>query len=186
MLSQFRKYFQLALEYLLIFLMLVLTLIVVIAVIYRKAHASLSWYDEVASVMLAWLTYYGSALAALNRDHIGFNGLINAMKPAIRIPVLIFGEVLIIGFFILLAWVGIDVLKILEGDALTSLTWVPTRLTQSVIPIGAVLFIIAESLSIPDLLRKARSAEGIAEHVAVEIPKGDPDVFGAIKEGVNQ
>jgi TRAP-type C4-dicarboxylate transport system permease small subunit len=182
LLSQFRKYFQLALEYILIFLMLVLTLIVVIAVIYRKAHASLSWYDEVASVMLAWLTYYGSALAAINREHIGFNGIINAMKPTIRVPVIIFGEVLIIGFFVLLAWVGIDVLKILEGDALTSLTWVPTRLTQSVIPIGAVLFIIAEFLSIPDLLRKAKSAGGIDAHDGVEIPNEASDVFGAIKE----
>lgn len=186
MLSQFRRYYQLALEYILIFLMVVLTLIVVIAVIYRKAHASLSWYDEVASVLLAWLTYYGSALAAINREHIGFNGIINAMKPALRVPVIIFGEVLIIGFFVVLAWVGIDVLKILGGDALTSLTWVPTRLTQSVIPIGAVLFIIAESLSIPDLLKKAKSADGIAEHDAVEIPKEDTDVFDAIKEGVDQ
>ena len=186
MLAGFRKYYQLALEYILIFLMVVLTLIVVIAVIYRKAHASLSWYDEVASVLLAWLTYYGSALAAINREHIGFNGIINAMKPKLRFPVIILGEVLIIGFFALLAWVGVDVLRILGGDALTSLTWVPTRLTQSVIPIGAVLFIIAEVLSLPDLLKKARSAEGLAEHDAVEIPKQAPDIFDAIQKGVNK
>ena len=146
--------------------MIILALIVVVAVIYRKAGASLSWYDEVASVLLAWLTYYGSALAAINRDHIGFNGIINAMRPSLRIPILIFGEVLIIGFFVLLAWVGIDVLKILGDYSLTSLTWVPTRLTQSVIPIGAVLFIIAELLSLPGLFQITKSAEGLAEHGA--------------------
>lgn len=166
MYQRFRKYFNLMLEWIVIALMIILALIVVVAVIYRKAGASLSWYDEVASVLLAWLTYYGSALAAINRDHIGFNGIINAMRPSLRIPILIFGEVLIIGFFVLLAWVGIDVLKILGDYSLTSLTWVPTRLTQSVIPIGAVLFIIAEIMSLPSLFQMAKSEEGLAEHGA--------------------
>jgi len=153
------------LEWIVIALMIILALIVVVAVIYRKAGASLSWYDEVASVLLAWLTYYGSALAAISRDHIGFNGIINAMRPSLRIPVLIVGEILIIGFFVLLAWVGIDVLKVLGDYSLTSLTWVPTRLTQSVIPIGAVLFIIAELMSLPVLFQMAKTADGLAEHV---------------------
>jgi len=157
-------------QHIVIFLMVILTVIVVVAVIYRKAGASLSWYDEVASVLLAWLTYYGAALAALTRGHIGFSGLLNAMKPALRIPFLILGEVCIFGFFILLAVVGIDVLTVLGGDSLTSLPWVPTRLTQSVIPIGAVLFIIGEALSLPDVWRQARSPGGVAAHDHVDIP----------------
>ena len=32
--------------------------------VYRKAGASLTWYDEIASILLAWVTYYGAALAA--------------------------------------------------------------------------------------------------------------------------
>ncbi len=81
-------------EYIVIFLMITLSVLVIVAVIYRKSGMSLSWYDEVASVLLAWLTYYASALAALSRGHIGFNGLLNAMKPSLRIPVLIFGEII--------------------------------------------------------------------------------------------
>lgn len=158
------------LEFIVIFLMVVLTLIVVIAVIYRKAGASLSWYDEVASILLAWLTYYGAALAALHSGHIGFNGLLNAMKPKLRIPFMIVGEVFIFSFFILLALMGIHVLDILKGDYLTSLTWVPTRLTQSVMPIGAVLFIIAEALRLPDVWRQVKSTKGIAGHDDVELP----------------
>ena len=158
------------LEFIVIFLMMVLTLIVVVAVIYRKAGASLSWYDEVASILLAWLTYYGAALAALSGGHIGFNGLLNAMQPKLRIFLVIIGEACIFGFFILLALVGINVLQILEGDYLTSLTWVPTRLTQSVIPIGAVLFIIAEALRLPDVWQQIKSAKGLAGHDDVELP----------------
>ena len=67
----------------------------------------------------------------------------------------------------MLAWVGVDVLIILEGDNLVSLPQVPTRLTQSVIPIGAVLFIIAEILGLPELLRKTMKSDGFTHH---EIP----------------
>ena len=173
MISRFRKGFNLFLEYLVITLMIALTMIVVVAVIYRKAGASLSWYDEVASVLLAWLTYYGAALAALHRGHIGFNGLVNAMQPSLRLPVIIIAEAFVFGFFALLAWVGVNVLQILEGDALTSLPQVPTRLTQSVIPIGAVLFIIAESLSLPDVWRQAKSPRDLAAHADIPIPDTD-------------
>ncbi len=177
-----RKIFHTVLEYIVISLMVILTAIVVIAVVYRKAGASLSWYDEVASVLLAWLTYYGAALAALKRGHIGFSGLLNAMKPGLRIPFLILGEMFIFGFFILMGVVGINVLQVLEGDSLTSLPWVPTRLTQSVIPIGAALFIVGEALSLPDVWNQARSSGGIAAHDHVEIP---PEGVDSMVEGVN-
>jgi hypothetical protein len=35
-------------------------------------------------------------------------------------------------------------------------------LTQSVIPIGAVLFIIAEALGIPEVIREAKKPDGFA------------------------
>jgi len=165
--SRIQKGFQRLLEAIVIVLMVTLTGIVLVAVLYRKMGASLSWYDEIASVLLAWLTYYGAALAALHRGHIGFSGLIKAMKPVVRIPFIIISEACILGFFTLLAWVGVDVLIILEGDSLVSLPQVPTRLTQSVIPIGAVLFIIAEALGLPELLRKAKRPDGFSQH---EIP----------------
>ncbi len=168
-----RNLFRRVMEFIVITLMILLTAIVVIAVIYRKAGASLSWYDEIASVLLAWLTYYGAALAALTRGHIGFNGLLNAVSPKLRLMFIIIGETFIFGFFILLALVGINVLQILEGDSLTSLTWVPTRLTQSVIPIGAILFIIGEALSLPNVWKQAKSDKGIAAHDDVEWPLED-------------
>jgi len=160
--AKLRKGFERLMETIVILLMVILTVIVLVAVIYRKAGASLSWYDEVASVLLAWLTYYGAALAAIHREHIGFAGLIKALKPAVRIPFIAISEVCILGFFALLAWVGFEVLVILKGDSLISLPQVPTRLTQSVIPIGAILFIIAELLGIPELIKKARNPYGFA------------------------
>lgn len=164
MYGRLRKGFQRLLEAIVIILMTSLTVIVLVAIAYRKGGASLSWYDEIASILLAWLTYYGAALAAMHRGHIGFSGLIKAMKPGMRIPFIIFSEICILGFFALLAWVGVDVLIILEGDSLVSLPQVPTRLTQSVIPIGAVLFFLAEAMGIPQVLREAGKPDGFSNH----------------------
>lgn len=145
--------FQRILEWVTIVLMIVLTIVVLIAVIYRIAGNSLSWYDEVASVLLSWITYYGAALAALKRRHIGFDGVMLALPIPMRQFGVIVGEILVIGFFILLAWAGFVILEVLEGDTLVSLTWMPVQVTQSVIPIGAVLFIVAELLSLPSYWR---------------------------------
>ena len=68
-------------------------------------------------------------------------------------PVVVAGEAVVIAFFLVAGWAGWRVLVILEGSAMVSLPWVPTRLTQSVIPVGSVLFVIAQLLSLPEMLR---------------------------------
>lgn len=150
-----RSVFERLLEAITVLLIISLAAVVVLGVIYRWAGESLSWYDEVASVQLAWLTYYGASLAALKRAHIGVPGLIAAVQPLFRVPLVILAEFIIIGFFLMLAWYGYLVLVILEGDALISLPWVGTQFTQSVIPIGAILFVIAEILNLPQIWREA-------------------------------
>jgi TRAP-type C4-dicarboxylate transport system permease small subunit len=155
------------LETVVIALILSLTAVVVIAVIYRKAGASLSWYDEVASVLLAWVTYYGAALAALKRQHIGFDGLVLSVAPALRLAFMVVAEACVFGFFILLAWTGMIVLDVLEGDTLVSLPQVSVQITQSVMPIGAALFVICEALSLPDHWRRVRA--GLPQEVPPEL-----------------
>lgn len=151
------------LEWVTILLMVALTTIVIVGVIYRLMGQSFSWYDEVAAIGLAWVTYYGAALAALKRRHIGFDSVLLAMPQGFRMAGAIFGELVVLGFFILLAWAGMTVLIVLEGDTLDALTWVPVQFTQSVIPIGAALFIIAQLLSMPDYLRAVRDGVSL-EH----------------------
>ena len=155
------------LEWFLILLMVALTTIVVVAVVYRKLDASLSWYDEVASVLLAWITYYGGALAVLRRKQIGFDGVLLALPVRARMIAAWVAEIVFLAFFALLAWAGWTVVQVLEGMTLVSLTWLPVQLTQSVIPIGAVLFIVCELLSLPEYLRMIRSGVS-AEHAEIE------------------
>ena len=67
------------------------------------------------------------------------------------------GDALVLFFFAMGSWFGLQVVRILEGDTLVSLPWVPVQVTQSVIPIGAALFIIAELTTLPERLREAAS-----------------------------
>ncbi|RMD61258.1 MAG: TRAP transporter small permease [Alphaproteobacteria bacterium] len=137
------------LEWVTIVLMIVLTLVVIVGVLYRMSGNSLSWYDEIAAILLSWITYYGAALAALKRRHIGFDTVLLSLPRGARRAAIMVAEIIVIGFFAIMAWAGLEVLNVLEGMRLVSLTWVPVQLTQSVIPIGAVLFIICELLSLP-------------------------------------
>jgi TRAP-type transport system small permease protein len=150
-----------SLEAVVLVLMSALALIVVVGVVFRKSGASLVWYDEVASVMLAWLTYYGAALAALHRAHIGMPTLVERLSGTLRATVVLVSEACVLSFFVVLAWAGVKVLTVVGGTTLVSLPWVPVLVTQSVIPIGAVLFIVAQLMSLPDVLRgKAGPARG--------------------------
>ena len=143
------------LEVISISLLLTMAIIVVLAVTFRFLGQSLVWYDEVASVVLAWLTYYGSALAACNRGHLGFPGLFLALPKPLRVIAFLISEVVVIGFFAVIGYAGWFILGIFGDETLVSLNWVSLSFTQSIIPIGAVLFIIAEILSIPDAWAKA-------------------------------
>ncbi len=159
-----RSIFERLLEAITVLLIISLAVVVVLGVIFRWAGEALSWYDEVASVQLAWLTYFGASLAALKRAHIGVPGLIAAVRPPLRVLMVICAEIVIIGFFLMLAWYGYVVLVILEGDTLISLPWVGTQFTQSVIPIGAILFVIAEILNLPQIWREATGRGGHVRH----------------------
>ena len=155
--SGLRLAFERLLEAIVFALMIALALTVAIAVIYRKAGESLVWYDEVAEIMLAWITYYGSALAALRGAHIGVSALVDSMPTRLRVAVAVVAEIFVMGFFLLLAWAGWNVLEVLANDYLISLPEVSTRYTQSVIVIGAILYVIAELLRLPETLRAAAS-----------------------------
>ena len=157
--SEFRRFFEKFLESVVLLLMTTLAVVVVLGVVFRKAGGALVWYDEVASILLAWLTYYAASLAALKRAHIGFPKLVESVGPRLRFCLVVLREFIVVGFFVLVAWSGWWILQVLEGTYLVSLPWVPAQVAQSVIPIGAVLFVIAELVSAAEVLGKGRSIQ---------------------------
>lgn len=153
MMQPFRKAYGLVLEWVVMALMAVLFVEVTLGVVFRAFGSSLVWYDEVASILLAWLTFYGSALASVKRAHIGCPELVEKMGRSARHAFGIVAQVLVIGFFALLAWVGFSIMPVLAGDALVSLPWVPMNFAMSVVPISSVLILVAEVATLVELVR---------------------------------
>ena len=156
-LESFRRGYERLLEWIVIALMVALAVEVTAGVAFRYSGYSLVWYDEVATILLAWVTFYGSALTALRRAHIGVPELVALMPRSWRVATAVVAEVASVAFFVLLAWVGYTVLDVLRYDTLVSLPEVSVAFTMSVIPISAVLFVIAQLLAFPEILREARA-----------------------------
>jgi TRAP-type transport system small permease protein len=151
--QRFRNHYGLFLEWVVMALMVLLALEVITGVVFRAVGSSLVWYDEVASVMLAWLTFYGSALASVKRAHIGCPELVQKMPPGWQRMLGIAAQLLVIAFFALLGWAGLQIMPILAGDTLVSVPWVSMNFVQSVIPVSSALIVVAELTHLVDLFQ---------------------------------
>jgi TRAP-type C4-dicarboxylate transport system permease small subunit len=158
-LAAFRKRYERFLEWIVIVLMAALALEVTIGVAFRYSGYSLVWYDEVATILLAWVTFYGTALAVLKHAHMGVPEIVRMMPRAPRVATTAFAQACTIAFYALLAWTGVSILEILASDTLVSLPGVSVAVANSVIPISAVLVIIGQLLVLPEVLEEARRGD---------------------------
>jgi TRAP-type C4-dicarboxylate transport system permease small subunit len=157
---RFRDRYGLFLEWVVMALMVALAVEVTLGVVFRAAGSSLVWYDEVASVLLAWLTFYGSALASVRRAHIGCPEIMEQLAPATRKVFAVFTQLMVILFFALLGWMGMAIMPALVGESLVSLPWVPMNVVQSVIPISSALILVGEIMHLIDLVASRPSGPG--------------------------
>jgi TRAP-type C4-dicarboxylate transport system permease small subunit len=156
MLIAFRRRYERLLEWIAIVLMAALAAEVTAGVAFRYSGYSLVWYDEVATILLAWVTFYGSALAVLKHGHMGVPEIVRMLPANLRVAATCLAQACTIAFYVLLAWTGYTVLEILASDTLVSLPAVSVAYAQSVIPISAVLIIIAQVLVFPEVVAEAR------------------------------
>jgi TRAP-type C4-dicarboxylate transport system permease small subunit len=165
-LRSFRRGYERFLEWICILLMAALAVEVTAGVVFRYSGHSLVWYDEVATILLAWVTFYGSALAVLKHAHMGVPEIVRMLPLRLRVGATIVAQLCTLGFFVLLAWVGYSILEILASDRLVSLPEISVAWANAAIPISAVLIVIAQLLVFPEVLREARGEEARAGETA--------------------
>lgn len=156
-----RGSYERALEWLILILMAAMSGEVTVGVVFRTLGESLEWYDEVASILLAWLTFYGSALASVKRAHIGCPEVMALLPAKPKLVLRVIAELITISFFLLMGWMGYQVLGVLDTDYLISLPSIPVSWVQSVVPISAVLIVAAELITLPKVLTNALTAPAI-------------------------
>jgi TRAP-type C4-dicarboxylate transport system permease small subunit len=156
-----RRGYERVLEWLVVILMAALAGEVTLGVVFRTLGDSLEWYDEVAAILLAWLTFYGSALASVKRAHIGCPEVMALLPHKPKFVLRVIAEILTIGFFLLMGWTGYKVLGVLDTDYLISLPSIPVSWVQSVVPISAALIVAAELITLPKVLANALAGSEI-------------------------
>jgi len=161
-----RRGYERFLEWICIALMAALAAEVAAGVVFRYSGHSLVWYDEVATILLAWVTFYGAALAVLKHAHMGVPEIVRMLPPGPRVAVAVLAQSCTVAFFVLLAWVGYSILEILAADRLVSLPEVSVAYANSVIPVSAVMFVVGQLLVFPEVLREARGEARRAEESA--------------------
>jgi TRAP-type C4-dicarboxylate transport system permease small subunit len=116
-------------------------------------NSSLVWYDEFASYLLVWLTFFGAVVADYQRRHINFDLLVNKLAPTARRVVDVVGEIAVLGFQFVLLYYGWILTERMGDETAISLPWVKIAWVTAVLPVtGGLLLLLSvarlvESLS---------------------------------------
>ena len=132
-----------AVEWWATFLLVLMVVLVCLGVFFRYVlDASLAWYDEFASYLLVWLTFYGAVSASYHRRHIGFETFIARLMPVTRRRLEIVAEFLVLGFQIVLLYYGWLLTRKMGDETAVSLVWVKMGWVYSVLPISGGLMML--------------------------------------------
>src|ERR1051325_4898617 len=129
-----------------------------------SAHASEAWYDEFASYLLVWLTFYGAAVASFRRRHIGFEVVVDKLNPTTRKLVDLAGECFVLAFQFVLLYYGWELVQKMGEDRAVSLPWVKMGWIYSVLPITGGLMLIISVLRLMEIAfgRERRTGDEVA------------------------
>ena len=143
------------------FLLVLMVVVVSLGVFFRYVlNASLVWYDEFASYLLVWLTFYGIVVASYRQRHIGFEMVVNRFPPNTRRVLDFVGETCVLGFQVVLCFYGWLLTRKIGDETAVSLEWVKMSWVYSVLPITGGLMLV---ISLMRLVRIVSWEEGQQE-----------------------
>ena len=153
--------------------------VVLLGVGFRYSGHSLIWYDEVASMLLAWITFAGAGLATLRNAHLGFSGLLFGLPRSGRIALFIVVELIFLATFAVIGWAGWSILDIFAGETLISVRFITRSFVQSILPISAGLVILARFLTVFERYRDVRDGvDPEMQEIKGEIARAESELRG--------
>lgn len=124
-------------------LLVLMVAVVCLGVFFRYVlGASLAWYDEFASYLLVWLTFYGAVAASYHHRHIGFDTVVSRFTPSTRRIVEFVAELFVLGFQFVLCYYGWHLMQKMGDETAISLPWVKMGWVYSVLPIAGGLMLL--------------------------------------------
>jgi TRAP-type C4-dicarboxylate transport system permease small subunit len=125
------------------FLLALMVLLVALGVFFRYVlNAALAWYDEFASYLLVWLTFYGSVAASYHNRHIEFETFVSRLMPNTKRNVKAVAELFVLAFQITLFYYGWLLTQRMGDETAISIPWVKMGWVYSVLPISGALMLL--------------------------------------------
>jgi TRAP-type C4-dicarboxylate transport system permease small subunit len=184
MLPRLTRFLDLALQIFTIALIVVLACVVLLGVAFRYSGNSLIWYDEVAAVLLAWITFSGAAFAVLRNAHLGFSGLLYSLPRGLRAVVFWTGEAIFFASLAAIGWAGWAILDIFGNETMTTLRFVPRSGVQAIIPVSAGLMLLGRALTLPERLSDLRAGlDPETREIQHEIARAEAELGEMRKDG---
>jgi TRAP-type C4-dicarboxylate transport system permease small subunit len=138
-----------ALEWWTAFLLAAMVVVVALGVFFRYAlNEALVWYDEFASYLLVWLTFYGAVVASYRRRHIGLEVLVERLGGARRRLAEFIAELSVFGFQGVLCYSGWVLTQKIGDESSVSVEWVKMSWVYSVLPISGGLMLVISGLEL--------------------------------------
>lgn len=179
------RWLDVALQVATIGMIVVLACVVLAGVAFRYTGNSLIWYDEVAIVLLAWITFTGAALGVLRNAHLGFSGLLYGLPPRGRLALFWTNEAIFLTTFAIVAWGSWVILGIFGSETMTTLRFVPRWFVQGIVPVSAALMILGRLLTMPERLSNVRAGrDPDSEEIEHEIARAEEELASVRKRGV--
>jgi TRAP-type C4-dicarboxylate transport system permease small subunit len=128
-----------------VFLLVLMVILVCLGVFFRYVlDSSLAWYDEFASYLLVWLTFYGAVTASYHNRHIQFGTFVERLMRSTRRKLAIIAELFVFGFQFVLFYYGWLLTQKMGDETAVSVVWVKMGWIYSALPItGAVMLLIS-------------------------------------------
>ena len=177
--SRLAHWLDIVLKVLTLAILVLLALVVLLGVAFRYSGNSLIWYDEVASVLLAWITFTGAGLATLKDAHLGFNGLLFGLPRVGRILLFCVVEALFLATFAIIGWAGWAILEIFGNETLVSVRWVSRAFVQGILPVSAAVIIVARLCTLAERYRAVLGGvDPEAREIEQEIARAGEEMRG--------
>jgi len=130
--------------------MLCVALAVMVAVVFANVfcrfilHFSLSWGDELALVLMVWLTFLGAALAVRDESHYAFDYLLRSLPGRARRPFAIFSQLIALAAIVCLLYWSTEVTLSIRRWVMPAMGF-SRSLVYGACPVGC-LFMLAYAL----------------------------------------
>jgi TRAP-type C4-dicarboxylate transport system permease small subunit len=158
-----KRYFDNGIDFLLAVLLLAMTLAVFLQVFFRYVvNAPLSWPEEMARIMIVWLSFVGGYMAMRENKHLGFGLLVEKLPMALQGAVAVAGRIFVVIFLLVVVREGYT-FAVTNIDVPMPYTDISTGIwVYSVFPIAGALMLAQSVLDAVREIGRLRAADPTA------------------------